>query len=217
MNNINTDNLIWAALSAPPLVPQDWDLFWKKWKEHAGPSYLVKSDPAGNRLSETSKNKEFFIGLNIYAKDEKMLEDGHWKLPYLNYKEIFPNVVDDMYAACPWIDEILALRLWNSSINIPFHKDHTAEPVALRSIIYDENPKCTFKVFKMGAGVNYVTLPKDTNWFVYNNATCLHGSDKTEGVNKVILLVVHTLKDKDMMENHFKTSAEKYPDHHRYF
>jgi hypothetical protein len=216
MSNITEENLIWAALDAPKLVPADWDIFWKKWKEHAGPSYLVKSDPAGNALSETSKDKEFFIGLNIYAKDKEILENGHWKLPYLDYTEIFPNVLDDIHAACPWIEDIVACRLWNSSINIPFHRDYGPTDVAIRSIIYDENPKCTFKVFKRKAGVNYVKLPDDTNWFVYNNATCLHGSDKNDGLNKVILLIVHTLKDKSMMEDHLKSSASKYPLNHCY-
>jgi len=216
MNNINSDNLIWSALEAAPLVPQDWDLFWSAWKKHAGPSYLSKSDPAGNRVSETSKDKEFFKGLNIYAKDESVLTDGHWSLPYLDYKEIFPNILDDIYAAMPWIGEVQVCRLWNSTIPIPFHRDYTTEAIALRAMIYDENPTGTFKVFKMGSGVNYVNLPADTNWFVYNNKTCLHGSVKSEGLEKIILLIVHTLKDKDMMEDHFKKSAEKFPGHYKY-
>ena len=217
MDNISQDTLVWTALDAKPLVPNDWDLFWSAWKEHAGPSYLAKSDPAGNRLSETSKDKEFFKGLNIYAKDESVLTEGHWRLPYLNYKEIFPNILDDIHAAMPWVGEVQVCRLWNSTIPIPFHKDYTAEPVAIRAMIYDENPKGTFKVFKMGAGVNYVNLPKGTNWFAYNNEKCLHGSDKSAGVEIIILLIVHTLKDKAMMEDHFKKSAAKFPDHHRYF
>jgi hypothetical protein len=215
-NNISEENLIWTALDAKPLIPNDWNLFWKAWNQHAGPSYLIKSDPAGNQVKDTNENKEFFKGLNIYAEDELLITDGHWRLPYLNYKEIFPNLLDDIYAAMPWVDSVQICRLWNSSIPIAYHRDYSKEPVAIRAMIYDENPSGTFKVFKMGSGKNYVKLPADTNWFAYNNHTCLHGSDKITGVEKIILLIVHTLKDKSAMEEHFKVSAEKYPGHYKY-
>lgn len=216
MNNISEDSLIWSTLDAKPLVPNDWDFFWNAWNKFAGPSYLVKTDPAGNRLSETSKNKEFFQGLNIYADDPKLLVDNHWSLPFLDYKEIFPNILEDISLTIPWA-KIHHLRLWNSTIPIPFHRDHASEPIALRSMIYDENKTPTFKVFHDKAGVSYVNLPSETNWFVYNNKKCLHGSNKFEGVKKIILLIIHTVKDKTLFLDHLKSSAQKYPDHQKYF
>ena len=217
--NITEDGLIWSVLDAPRLEPRDWDLFWKKWHEHAGPSYINKPDPVGNTDSsyaKTGKKTEFFVGLNLYAKDPSVLKNGHWELPYLDYREIFPNLLDDIYAACPWVGEVLVCRLWNSSMNIPLHKDHTAEAVTLRAMIYDENTKPTFKVFNQSIGMTYVDLPKESNWFVYNNETCLHGSDKTPNVSKIILLVVHKTKDLNMKLDHLRASAEKYPGHFRY-
>ena len=86
-------------------------------------------------------------------------------------------------------------------------------------VVYDENPKTTFKLFKPNSGVNYVDLPKEaneTNMFAYNNTTCLHGTDRVEGVNKIILLTIHKTKDKQAMEEHFKRSAEKYPGRSKY-
>ena len=213
---ISEDNLIWSTLDSPRLEPSDWDLFWSKWNEHAGASYIANGDPAGNKDSKyeaTGKRTEFFKGLNIYAKDPSVLTDGHWVLPFLDYKEIFPNLIDDIHRCCPWVSEVLVARLWQSTMPIPMHRDHSLEDVALRAMIYDENSKPTFKVFKPGAGVNYVNLSKDgSNWFVYNNKKCLHGSDKEEGVNKIILLIVHRCGSKNDMIHHFRSSAEKYPD-----
>ena len=219
MDKITENNLVWSVLDAPILQPNNWDLFWDMWNKHAGASYIGKDDPKGNRDSKfkkTGERTEFFKGINIYAKNPDDLKDAHWEVPFLDYKEIFPNLLDDISTSCPWIDQVLHVRLWNSSMNIPYHRDFTAEAVAVRAMIYDENPKPVFKVFKPAAGVNYVKLPKETNWFVYNNSTCLHGSDKTEGVNKVILLIVHTCKDKAAMTEHLERSAAKYPEHHNY-
>jgi hypothetical protein len=215
MDNISEDNLVWTVLDAPIIKPHDWDFFWAAWHKHAGASHIVKSDPAGNKASDASKKIDFFKGLNIYAKHPDMLKDNHWEVPFLDYKEIFPNLLDDLDAAVPWA-EIHFCRLWMSNQPIPFHRDHTKEDVALRAMIYNENAKGTFKVFKAGAGVNYVELPEQTNMFAYNNAKCLHGSDREEGVNKIILLTIHKAKDKLEMIEHFKRSAVKYPNNFKY-
>lgn len=215
MNSITEDSLVWTVLDAPLIQPNDWDFFWAQWNKYAGASHIVKSDPAGNVASDNSKKIDFFKGLNIYAKHPDMLKDNHWEVPFLDYKEIFPNVIDDLHAAVPWA-EIQFCRLWMSNQPIPFHRDHTKEDVAIRAMIYNENPKGTFKVFKAGAGVNYVELPKETNMFAYNNAKCLHGSDREEGVNKIILLTIHKALDKEQMIEHFMRSAEKYPAYFKY-
>jgi len=215
MDNISEDNLIWTVLDAPKIQPNAWNFFWEQWKKYSGASHIVKSDPAGNIASETSKGIDFFKGLNIYAKHPDMLKDNHWQVPFLDYREIFPNVIDDLHSAVPWA-EIHFCRLWMSNVPIPFHRDHTKEDVALRAMIYNENPRGTFKVFNAAAGVNYVELPEDSNMFAYNNAKCLHGSDREEGVNKMILLTIHKTKDKQAMEEHFKRSAGKYPGRFKY-
>jgi hypothetical protein len=216
MSKITEESLVWSALDAPKLEPADWDLFWAQWHKHAGASYIDKADPKGNKdptYEKTGKRTAFFKGLNLYAKNEKDLEDGHWRLPYLDYKEIFPNLLDDIYKAVPWIEEVVVCRLWNSTMDIPYHKDHTLENVSVRSMIYDENEKPTFKLWKPGITRVYVELPDTTNWFAYNNTTCLHGSDKIEGMEKIILLIIHKTKNKEQMIKHLEISAEKYPNH----
>lgn len=215
MEDITEDRLVWSVLDTPKIQPADWEFFWAAWEKHAGASHIVKSDPAGNNASNDSKKIDFFKGLNIYAKHPSMLKDNHWEVPFLDYKEIFPNVLDDLHAAMPWA-EIEFCRLWMSNQPIPFHRDHTREPVALRAMIYNENKKGTFKVFKHSAGVNFVELPEETNVFCYNNATCLHGSEREEGVNKIILLTIHRTKDKQAMVEHLKRSADKYPGRFKY-
>ena len=213
--NISEENLVWTVLDAPLIQPNDWNFFWAAWNKHAGSSHIIKSDPAGNVASENSKSIDFFKGLNIYAKHPSMLENNHWQVPFLDYKEIFPNVLDDLHAACPRA-EIIFCRLWMSNQPIPYHRDYAPESVAIRSMIYNENPLPTFKVYHPKGGVNYADLPKETNMFAYNNETCLHGSNREVGVNKIILLTLHNLKDKDMMIEHFKRSAEKYPNRCKY-
>jgi hypothetical protein len=218
MGNKTEEKLIWTVLDAPIIQPNNWDFFWDAWNKHAGASYIDKSDPAGNQDSQyiaTGKRTEFFKGLNIYATDPSKLEDGHWKLPYLNYMEIFPNVLDDLHAAFPWA-EIEMCRLWMSNMPIPWHRDHTREAGALRAMIYNENTKPTFKVFHPNGGMHFVDLPEDSNTFIYNNSTCFHGSDREEGVNKIILLTIHRIKDRDLLNDHLSKSAEKYPNRCKY-
>ncbi len=213
--NITEDNLVWTVLDAPRIEPADWDFFWDAWNKHAGSSFIVKSDPAGNVASDNSKKIDFFKGLNIYAKDPRILTDNHWQVPFLDYKEIFPNVLDDLHAAFPWA-EIIFCRLWMSNQPIPMHRDHAPEPGALRSMIYNENKKPTFKVFHPRAGINYVDLPEESNSFIYNNSTCYHGSDRDDGVNKIILLTIHRVKDKQLLNEHLAKSAEKFPGRFKY-
>jgi hypothetical protein len=103
-----------------------------------------------------------------------------------------------------------------SNIPIPMHKDFTREPGAYRAMLYNENTRPTFKVFHPKVGISYVNTPPETNSFIYNNSTCMHGSDRDEGVNKIILLTVHRTKDKDMLNEHLRKSAEKYPNNCKY-
>lgn len=215
MTTYTEEKLVWTTLDAPRIEPKDWDLFWNAWNQHAGSSHIVKSDPAGNRASDSSKQIDFFKGLNIYAKTQNLLDDNHWQVPYLNYKEIFPNVVEDLEAAFPWA-EIVFCRLWMSNQPIPWHRDHSTEPGALRAMIYNENKKPTFKVWHPRAGTNYVDLPEESNSFIYNNSTCMHGSDREDGVNKIILLAIHRTKDKAMFEEHLARSAQRFPGRFRY-
>jgi len=222
MSNYTEENLIWSALDAPLIQPNNWDLFWDAWNKHAGSSYLIKSDPAGNILSPTTQDTDFFKGLNIYSIDDRLINGGnHWQVPYLDYKEIFPNVLDDLHAAFPWAQFIFC-RLWMSNIPIPWHRDHAPEAGALRAMIYNENKKPTFKVFNPSQifnpshGKYYVDLPETTNTFIYNNKVCMHGSDREEGINKIILLTLHLIKDRQLFEEHLKKSAEKYPANHKY-
>lgn len=215
MNKYTENNIIWSILDAKKLVPSDWNLFWKSWNNYAGPSYIQKPDPAGNRDSEyliTGKRTEYFNGLNIYCKDKNVIKNGHWSLPYLNYKDIFPNVLNDLHNNFPWVKNFYVCRLWMSSRDIPLHRDHTLEDLALRAMIYDENEKSTFKVHHEEKGTSYIHLNNETNCFVYNNKTCLHGSDKIEGFNKIILLTVYSVKDRNLMLEHIKNSSEKYQD-----
>lgn len=209
------ENLIWSALDTPTVYPKDWDLFWSAWEKHSGASHIIKSDPAGNLCSDTSKDVDFFKGLDIYAKEDKLLTENHWKVPYLDYKEIFPNLLDDLNTAFPWAD-ILFCRLWMSNMPIPWHRDYTSEPGTLRAMIYDENPKPTFKIFNAKAGVHYINLPKETNTFMYNNQTCFHGSDRQEGINKIVLIIIHKTKDKDQLNNLLEASAARFPDRCKY-
>jgi len=221
MENISEDSLVWTVLDGARIQPNDWDFFWQAWNKHAGASYIVKLDPAGNQDSEyarTGKRTEFFKGLNIYAKYEKLLIDPHWVMPFLDYRQIFPNVLEDLAKCAPWA-EIHLCRLWMSSMPIPWHRDHVSEPGALRAMIYDENKKATFKVFHPKAGVHYVDLPTEpheSNIFMYNNATCYHGSDREEGVNKIILLTGHKTLNRELLHDHLRRSAEKYSNRYKY-
>ncbi len=211
MTQYTEENLVWTTLDAPKIEPENWEKFWAAWNAHAGASHITKSDPAGNIASDNAKKIDFFKGLNIYAAHESLLTDNHWEVPFLDYKEIFPNVLDDLHAAFPWA-EVVFCRLWMSNVPIPMHRDHSTEPGALRAMIYNENKKPTFKVWNPRAGTNYVDLPEESNSFIYNNATCFHGSDRSDGVNKIILLVIHRTKDKDMLNEHLRKSAERFPD-----
>jgi hypothetical protein len=47
---------------------------------------------------------------------------------------------------------------------------------------------------------------------MYNNQTCFHGSDREDGVNKIILLIIHKTKDPVARDEHIKQSAERFPE-----
>ena len=215
MTNFTEDKLVWTTFDAPLIKPTNWDLFWDAWNKHSGSSYIVKSDPAGNNASENSKKIDFFRGLNIYAKHENLLTDNHWQVPYLPYQEIYPDLLEQLEAAFPWA-EIMFCRLWMSNQPIPWHRDHSSEPGALRAMIYNENNKPTFKVFHPRAGTNYVDLPEESNTFMYNNSTCMHGSDREDGVNKIIMLIIHKTKDREGLNQHLAKSAERFPGRFKY-
>ena len=118
-------------------------------------------------------------------------------------------------------DEITEEKVWWGDVNIPF-KSSDFDKLYSRVIKYLDGKDLYVRdcfacaELRNKIGVRVINEYPWSNMFAYNNAKCLHGSDREDGVNKMILLTIHKAKDKQAMEEHFKRSAVKYPGRFKY-
>lgn len=178
--------LIYTPVDLPKIEPDDWDIFWDIWNSHS--DYLEKTKHnAKSSLVKLGKNT-IWTGLDIYKKLDNI--ETSWQAPYYDISNRLPN----MYKFLESIDKfgIYRVRLVQSNVNMIAHTDDDYDKWHLRAYFYYTSDKQQWYFTKPNDSYGkrtYITLPNETNWFMYNDKFCWHGTDFDINHKKILLQV----------------------------
>jgi len=196
--------LIYTPVDLPKIEPDNWDIFWDIWNEHK--DYLEKTKHnAKTSLVSLGKNT-VWTGLDIFKR--KNIETA-WQAPYYDIKDVLPN----MYNFFESLDTfgIFRIRLVQSNVNIISHTDDNYDKWHLRAYFHYTSKKQQWYFTKpndCNGERKYINLPNETNWFMYNDKFCWHGTDFDVNNKKILLQVYATKTPQELLSNSVKKYLE---------
>jgi hypothetical protein len=230
--NVKYKGIAALPLDLPKFELDNADEFWKIWNSANEKVARQIIDRGADGTRNPSLDLTQWDGLALY-EDENLLKDAAWRTkvsPELakSQPKYLQRILDEM----PFV-RIRSVRLWSAHRTIIAHYDGNMPPeldgimkfpTEIRIMLDDQNPKETFwlcsskkhkpnsKEIVPDEDRYYVTLPPETNAFVWNNEDFLHGADYNPPYRK-ILVVIKGWVDVERLEELLDRSIAKYPDY----
>lgn len=201
-----------------PLLPNNMPLFWDIWNSKKELLTKMKKDnldglnSSGNDLQLLYETANF-EGMITWMKNDSYLKGSTWKQNIvLDAPDMWQAYVDEMEEKMPWYScEVVVL--WACVKPVHFHIDPAplaSAPVAVRSLIYDDNPSPTFKIrHNETREIKHVPYTKERNTFAFNNRNFFHGADYIPGNYKILMKSFGRIKDNELLLKQIQESKEK--------
>lgn len=167
--------IIFTPIDLPKIEPDNWDKFWEVWNNNA--AMLTKKRHNVDTSEASVGSSEVWRGLDIYKLIQGITA---WDAPYYDISTEFPNMFDTIIKMQETGLKIYQVRLITSMINVGAHTDDNLDRWAYRSYFHYTSTKSQWYFTKPGdkdGGRHYINLPKDANWFAYNDKYSWHGTD----------------------------------------
>jgi hypothetical protein len=201
-----------------PLFPNNMELFWDIWNSKKELLTKMKKDDLGE-LNSAGNDLEMlyqtanFEGMITWMKNDAYLKGSTWKQNVvLDAPEMWQAYVDEMEAKLPWY-QCEVVVLWACIKPVYYHIDPaplTPAPVAVRSLIYDNNPSPTFKLrHNETKEERHVPYTKERNTFGFNNLKFFHGADYDPGHYKILMKSFGRVHNKELLIKQVAESKEK--------
>lgn len=201
-----------------PLMPNNMPLFWDIWDRKKELLTKIKKDDLGN-LNSAGNDLEVlyqtanFEGMITWMKNDSYLKGSTWKQNVvLEAPEMWQAYVDEMEAKLPWY-QCEVVVLWACIKPVYYHIDPAPlmpAPVAVRSLIYDDNPSPTFKLRHNGTKEErYVPYTHQRNTFGFNNLKFFHGADYDPDHYKILMKSFGRVHNKELLAKQVAESKEK--------
>jgi hypothetical protein len=197
-----------------PLYPRDMKTFWEIWNSKKELLTKIKDDNlgGGNDL-KMLYDEANFEGMITWMKSDNYLKGSTWKQNVvLDAPEMWQQYVNDLEERMPWY-ECDVVVLWACVKQVHYHIDPAPlarAPVAIRSLIYDDNPSPTFKLrHSKTREEQHVPYNKERNTFAFNNVSCFHGADYHPGHYKILMKTFGRVKYPELLEKQVKETKEK--------
>lgn len=190
--------IIYTPLDLPRIEPDDWDIFWKIWNDHAKPMY--KKLKGGWEFYRPDKS--LWHGIDIYKETEKI---HAWPAPYYDIQYELPNLYN-LIKTLPLTVE--RARLVESKESFGAHTDDNVDKWVARAHFYNQAAHGQW-FFTAPGGIGekfYMSGPEDTNWFAFNDRHCWHGTDYDSNRPKILLQIYTT----NMPDELISRSIDKY-------
>lgn len=199
----------------PPLLPMDMDRFWETWNTRKRPlTKARKDDVSGSSVNDVQILAESptFDGMIVWYKSDAYLRNSTWDQNVVLDPEMWDRYAADLEERLPWY-EVDAIVLWAAIRPVLYHIDPAPMfpgPVAVRSLIYDDNPSPTFKMKDTRTKEErYVPYSKDRNLFAFNNANFMHGADYDPKHYKILMKSFGKVKSTELLEKQVRETAER--------
>jgi hypothetical protein len=174
--------LIFTPVDLPKIEPDDWDIFWDIWNTHSRPLVKVRQNTDLSVAPVGTNN--IWIGLDVYKLYNTEMP---YTAPYVDIKELLPNMHRQLLDIAP---NLYRVRLLQSCVNIASHTDTNTDLWNLRAFIHNVDSYTQWYFTKPNDSTGertYITMPADTNWFMYNDKHCWHGTDYDPDNKKILL------------------------------
>lgn len=174
--------LIFTPVDLPKIEPDNWDIFWDIWNTHSRP--LVKVKQNTNLSLAPIGSSEIWTGIDVYKKYNNEMP---YTAPYVDISELLPNMYTQLLAIAP---NLYRVRLLQSQMKIVSHTDNNTDIWNLRAFFHnsDSHTRWYFtKPYDSFGERTYIKMPTDTNWFMYNDKHCWHGTDYDPNNKKILL------------------------------
>lgn len=193
--------IIYTPVDLPKIEPDNWEVFWDIWNTHT--NNLVKTKSNTSLSCAPIGSTDLWLGLDIIKKP---IIYTSWQASFFDIKDSLPNMYNSLATLFPNANVI---RLVQSQKNVMAHTDDNINIWHLRAYLHYTSSKSQWyftKPHKPDGDRTYIDLPKETNWFAYNDLNCWHGSD-FDSDNKKILLQVFS---KNISPSLIAESVTKY-------
>ncbi len=201
-----------------PLFPNNMETFWEIWESKKELLTKIKKDnlnelqSGGNDLDILYQTANF-EGMITWMKNDNYLKGSTWKQNIvLEAPDMWQAYVDEMEAKLPWY-QCEVVVLWACIKPVYYHIDPaplTPAPVAVRSLIYDNNPSPTFKLRNNETKEErYVPYTKERNTFAFNNLKFFHGADYDPSHYKILMKSFGRVHNKELLLKQVQESKEK--------
>jgi hypothetical protein len=198
-----------------PLMPHDMNKFWDIWKNYKEPLTKVKADGIDNSTGNDLKSlydEANFEGMVTWLKTDSYLKGSTWKQNVVLEPSLWDPYVEALEEKMPWY-ECDSIVLWAAIKPVYFHIDPAplAEaPVAIRSLIFDNNPSPTFKLRHGKSGEEqHVPYNEKNNLFAFNNRNFYHGADYHPEHYKILMKTFGRVKYPELLMKQVKETKEK--------
>jgi hypothetical protein len=198
-----------------PLLPRDMNKFWDHWNNCKEPiSKVVRDDIQGSGANDSKLlfGLPQFDGMIVHFKSDTYLKDSTWKQNVALEPSIWDPFVEDLEEKMPWF-ETDAIVLWATLRPVAYHMDPAPRfhgPVAIRSLIHDDNPKPMFKVkYPETKEERVVPYSPEQNLFAFNNIDFYHGANYLRGHSKILMRAFGTIKYPELLMKQVKETKEK--------
>jgi hypothetical protein len=173
---MNSDQIVSKVLNIHKTTPTKWDVWWDIWNNNAKP--LVKYQQNHNKAGK-------WIGFDCYRGDTyDPLTEGYYNSEFVDCSSVLPDLIDNIK---PLFHTIFLIRILQSTSKfLPHHDFKDEEHIAVRTLLYDENPSNTFYYIINNKKV-YQTLPPNSNTWIYKDHLVQHGSDFDERYKKILI------------------------------
>ena len=213
MSTINLKNVGYFVPPVPPLMPDNMTLFWDMWNTHKKPLIKTKSDGITDDLIKNQSQSSPWEGMVVYARDvDSYQKQTAWSQTPILTPSLWNPFIEELHLRLPWF-KTEVIMLWSSTTTIPYHNDTFPlypGPVAVRSVIYDENPNPTFRVqHDESEQEQFVPYNVDRNIFAFNNVGFKHGATYEEGKTKILMRALGTLVYPNLLLKQIEETKEK--------
>ena len=182
------------------------DRFWYNWNNFKKPLTKAKKDNiSGSDINDNDllRNEASFDGMIVWYKSDNYLKHSTWEQNVVLDPELWNQYAADLEDRLPWY-EVDAIVLWSCIKPVFYHIDPSPMfkgPVAVRSLIYDNNPSPTFKMKHVQTKQErHVPYTKDKNLFLFNNAEFLHGADYDPKYSKILTRAFGRIKNPNLLK-----------------
>ncbi len=215
---MDLSNIGYFIPDVEPLFPNNMETFWDIWENKKELLTKIKKDnlndfqSGGNDLEMLYQTANF-EGMITWMKNDAYLKGSTWKQNVvLEAPDMWQAYVDEMEAKLPWY-QCEVVVLWACIKPVYYHIDPaplTPAPVAVRSLIYDDNPSPTFKLRNNATREErYVPYTKERNTFGFNNLKFFHGADYNPNHYKILMKSFGRVHNKELLFKQVAESKEK--------